>query len=285
MTNSNTAWPLSTEQIDQIIGWVRQAGHIALRYFRYTAPHLKMDQTFVTQADLEIEQFLAEQIRTTFPHHSLIAEEQRWGSIDVERPIWVLDPLDGTTAFAQGLPGWGISLGLLYQSQPSFGLFYMPLTNDLTYTNGQGDVYANEHHLRGAVRQDWSNKGFLAVGANVHREFQLNVPKIRVMGSIGANLAYTARGAAAAALISKAYLWDLVAGAAILARNGGELCYLSGAPVDYGELLDGQRTTEPIIAGHGDILTELQGAIWPLDIKLENFRFREKQGRTDGSQH
>lgn len=264
MSNSNTVWQPSTEQIDQIISWVRQAGHIAMRYFTYTAPQLKTDHTFVTQADVEIEQFLADKIKTTFPNHSLIAEEQRWGSVDAEQPIWVLDPLDGTTAYCQGLPGWGISLGLLHRGQPSFGLFHMPLTNDLTYTNGHGEVYANEHNLRGAVRRDWSAKGFLAVGANVHREVRLDVPKIRAMGSIGANLVYTARGAAVAAFIPKAYVWDLVAGAAILARVGGELCYLSGQPINYVDLLNGQLASGPIIAGHQNMLNELQKTIRPL---------------------
>jgi hypothetical protein len=56
-------------------------------------------------------------------------------------------------------------------------------------------------------------------------------------------------------------LWDLVAGAAILARAGGELRYLSGRSIDYVELLDGRLAAEPVIAGHPDLLAELPGMI------------------------
>jgi fructose-1,6-bisphosphatase/inositol monophosphatase family enzyme len=140
----------------------------------------------------------------------------------------------------------------------------MPLLNDLTYTTSRGGVYGNEHDLRGSVRPDWGAKGFLAVGAKVHRDFQIEVPRIRALGSIGASLVYTARGAAAAALLPKVRVWDVVAGAAILERAGGELRYLSGGPIDYQELLDGRRAREPIIAGHPNLLAGLQAAIRPL---------------------
>jgi fructose-1,6-bisphosphatase/inositol monophosphatase family enzyme len=72
---------------------------------------------------------------------------------------------------------------------------------------------------------------------------------------------YTARGTSAAAFIPKARLWDLVAGSAILVRAGAELCYLSGRPVDYLELLDGRLTAEPLIASHPDLQAELRAKI------------------------
>ena len=269
MPQSAATWRPSGQVIDQLIGLALQAGHIALHYFTYTTPHLKIDQTLVTQADVEIEQFLAEQIKSTFPDHSLIAEEGQWGAIDPARPIWALDPLDGTTAFVHGLPGWGISIGALHRGQPCFGLFYMPLLNDLTYTTQRGEVYGNGRNLRRAVRREWGAKGFLAVGSSTYRSFELDVPRIRTLGSAGASLIYTARGAAAGALIPKARVWDIVAGAAILERAGGRLHYLSGQPIDYEHLLDGRLAPEPILAGHPAMLAELQGAIRPLNRKPE----------------
>jgi myo-inositol-1(or 4)-monophosphatase len=263
MAQPKTAWRPSAPVVDEIIGWVRQAGHIALRHFTHSAPHAKADRSFVTQADLEIEDFLAGQLREAFPDHSLVAEEKGWGEIEPSGPIWVIDPLDGTTAFVQGLPGWGTSIGALHRGRPCFGLFYMPLTNDLTYTTSRGGVYANDHNLRQAVRRNWNAKGFLAVGASVHRDFQINIPRIRALGSIGASLAYTARGTAAAALLPRTCLWDIVAGAAILERAGGELCYLSGRPINYMDLLDGRHAPEPIIAGHPKLLPELKLLIRP----------------------
>jgi myo-inositol-1(or 4)-monophosphatase len=249
---------LSPEEIKQLIAWARQAGQIALSYFGKVSPERKTDHTFLTQADLAVEQFLAEQIRATFPDHHLIGEEgSRGHSRSQAELVWALDPIDGTTAFVQGLPGWGVSLGLLRQGLPHFGLFYMPLLDDITYTAGPGQVFGGEQELSGRLRQDWADKGYLAIGSTAHADFQIDLKRTRALGSIGVNLVYTARGSATATLISKAHLWDLVAGAAILQNLGGELRYLCGRPVDYPALMDGRRIAEPIIAGHPAVLVDL----------------------------
>jgi fructose-1,6-bisphosphatase/inositol monophosphatase family enzyme len=139
----------------------------------------------------------------------------------------------------------------------------MPLLDDMTYTTDRGQVYCNGRYLEGLVRPDWGQRGFLAVSASAHSDFQIGLKRTRTLGSVGASLVYTARGAATAAFLPKARLWDLVAGAAILIRAGGKLRYLSGRPVDYLDLFDGQLAPEPIIAGHPNVLAELQGAIRP----------------------
>lgn len=261
MIHPSPLWTPTGDLIDPIIDLARQAGQMALSHFRQVTFQLKADRTFVTQVDHDIERFLVEQLREIFPSHSFLAEEAAWGPVDPARPVWVIDPLDGTTAFTQGLPGWGISLGLLQQGQPIFGLFYLPLTGDLIYTGANETIIDNGQFLPTVLRQDWQNNGFLAVNTTAHQEFQLNVPRLRAMGSVGANLIYTVRGAATAALIPRAYVWDLAAGAAILQRAGGELRYLSGAPVELGPLLNGQLAPEPIVAGHPKLLPELLGKI------------------------
>jgi fructose-1,6-bisphosphatase/inositol monophosphatase family enzyme len=264
MSNSSMPCLDSLDAVSQVIAWARQAGQIALRYSRDAVPRRKPDQSFLTQADLEIEDFLAERIRSTFPDHGLISEE---GARDQNNRsaayLWVVDPLDGTTAFVQGLTGWGISIGLLYQRQPCFGLFYMPTLDDMTCTIDSNGVSRNGSSLHQTVRSDWGPKGFLAINASAHHDFQIDVQRTRTLGSVGANLVYTARGAAAAAFIPKARLWDLVAGAAIVTRAGGELRYLSGRAIDYMALLDGRLAPEPVIAGHPNLLAELPSLIRP----------------------
>ena len=242
--------------------WARQAGQIALHYFNHNNDiHYKADNTLLTRADVEIEQFLAAQIRAAYPDHHLLGEEGAAGQTASSSPYtWIIDPLDGTTAFTHGLPGWGIAIGLLHQAQPAFGLFYMPLLDDLTYT-AEDEIYCNQRNRPQAVRPDWGRKGFLAVSSGAHKDFAINVQRTRAIGSAGASLIYTARGSATAAFIPKAYLWDLAAGAFILNRAGGELRYLSGQAVDFQPLLAGRLAPEPIIAGHPAILAELQGAI------------------------
>jgi myo-inositol-1(or 4)-monophosphatase len=262
MTFTTTCQAWSSDEFHQIIQWAYQAGQIALRYFGNVEPQEKSDHTLLTLADLEIEHFLVEQICSAYPDDGLISEEGTRIENKFSTNIWVIDPLDGTTAFALGLPGWGISIGLLQQGQPCFGLFYMPLLDDLTYTAGPNQICDhNGCNRQYAVRHKWGSKSFLAVNSSAHYDYHIAVRHMRNMGSVGANLIYTARGIAAAAFLPKAHVWDLVAGEAILRQGGGELRYLSGNKVDYGQLFGGVLAPEPIVAGHPDILADLPRSI------------------------
>jgi myo-inositol-1(or 4)-monophosphatase len=255
MSHPKIFWPGSPEALEELIAWVRQAGQIALGHFKKLEQiQFKEDKTFVTQADLEIEAFIVERLQAAFPDYGLIAEEGARARVDHPAAYtWAIDPVDGTTAFTQGLPGWGVALGLLYQQQPCFGLFYMPLIDDLTCT-----AFPPE---KSGLRSEWRPRGFLAVSASSHRNFEFDVPYVRTLGSAGAGLVYTARGSATAVFLPKVRLWDLVAGAAILAQAGGVLRYLSGAAIDYAALAEGQQAPESAIGGHPRLLDDLQQAI------------------------
>jgi len=260
----NSNFPLNTEEIKQIVAWAREAGQIAMRYFRNVTIQRKADNSLLTQADLEIERFLAERLQANFPDYGLVGEEGARGNNDPAIDCrWTIDPIDGTPVFAQGMPGWGTAIGLLRQGQPAFGLFYMPLLDDMTYTAGPDEVISLGQPLQPALRRDWSMKGFLATAGFVHRDFKLDVPRVRAMGSVNANLIYTARGSATATFSPKPHVWDLVAGGAILLKMGGELRHLSGKSIDYLSLLDGRKVPEPVISGHPDVLDGLQKAIRP----------------------
>jgi fructose-1,6-bisphosphatase/inositol monophosphatase family enzyme len=139
----------------------------------------------------------------------------------------------------------------------------MPLLDDMSYTAGPNEVISLGRPLQNALRQNWKMKGFLASASFVHQNFEIDMPRIRALGSVNANLIYTTRGAAAAAFAPRPHLWDLVAGGAILLNRGGALRYLSGKSIDYLSLLDGRKTPEPVIAGHPTVLDELPKLIHP----------------------
>jgi myo-inositol-1(or 4)-monophosphatase len=248
--------------IEKIIVWIKVAGEIALNYFYGNSflPQAKADNSFVTKADVEVESFIFEKIASIFPDHQFIGEEISHYSTQLNRGdfVWVVDPIDGTTAYMQGLPGWGISISVLYRETPQLGFYYMPLLKDLTYIDQKGRVFCNGRQLfPNDLRRDWRNKGFLALTSAAHVDFEFDINNLRALGSITTNLVYTARGTAVATFIPKAYLWDLVAGAAILSGLGGELRYLDGTAVDYRTLLSLQLAPQPIIAGHPNITSML----------------------------
>lgn len=262
MCHRHDSAQLPADIVILVADWIHQAGRIALNHFHHVVPTLKEDQSFLTKADIEIQEFLQEQIGTTFPEHNFIGEEEHTASPSSSSPFtWVVDPLDGTTVYALGLPGWGISIGLLFAGEPVMGFFYMPLLDDLTLATPEGKLYWNDQLIEGAICTEWLPKRFLAINATAHANFDIRIPNTRAVGSIGACLAYTARGVAAATFASKARIWDLVACSAIMKAAGGSITYIDGTSIDFLSLFDGDTAPQPIIAAHPRILSQLPAQI------------------------
>lgn len=247
----------------QVKAWAEQAGQIALRYLHHVEASLKADNTLVTQADREIELFLSERVQAAYPDHALIGEEgARSGSSHADY-VWAIDPIDGTRAFVQGLPCWGISLGVLCQGRPCFGLFYMPLLDDCTYLDNAANVICNGQRLSASLRSEWDDQSFLAITSSSHWFYHIDIKRTRALGTLAASMVYTARGSALGAFLERASLWDVAAGAAMLERLGAAFVYLSGRAVAWEELLDGRQTTEPILAAHPALIPRLRASIRP----------------------
>src|SRR5690606_5564881 len=99
---------------------------IARRWFRrLDAVDTKADRTPVTPADREIEHALRARIRAAFPEHGVLGEEEGSERVDAEY-VWVLDPIDGTKAFASGNPLFGTLIGLMHRGEPVVGVLEAP---------------------------------------------------------------------------------------------------------------------------------------------------------------
>jgi inositol-phosphate phosphatase/L-galactose 1-phosphate phosphatase/histidinol-phosphatase len=104
------------------------SGEIALKHFRTTlAVEDKADATSspVTIADKDAETAMRELIRKTFPQHGIIGEEHGTENDGAEW-VWVLDPIDGTQSFINGVPLFGTLIGLLHNGVPWFGCINHP---------------------------------------------------------------------------------------------------------------------------------------------------------------
>lgn len=237
---------------DVDFGWlediVRAAGEIALQHFRRVTASRKADNTLVTIADRQVETFLRDALGQAFPADSLLGEELGIRGGHTGR-MWAIDPIDGTAAYAAGLPVWGVSVGILEDWDPVAGIFYLPLLDELYISHGQDALFNGQpicvdgsHHI--------DDESFLSVTSAAHREFRISFAgKTRALGSTAANLCYVARGTAVAALIGRPSLWDIAGVLPILRVAGGELRYLSGHPLDLAALADGRRCPHPVLAG------------------------------------
>lgn len=104
MTTPETDLALATRLADE-------AGSIALAFFdRGIGSEVKSDGTPVTEADRDVERFLREQLTTQRPDDALLGEE--YGAAGAGTRTWIIDPIDGTGAFAEGDPDWRIHLAL-----------------------------------------------------------------------------------------------------------------------------------------------------------------------------
>lgn len=103
---------------------------ILMRYFRTgLRVETKCDDTPVTRADFEAEEIMRNEIRKAFPDHGVIGEELGSENEDAEF-VWVLDPLDGTKSFINGVPLFGTLIGVLKQDVPWLGVINHPALNE-----------------------------------------------------------------------------------------------------------------------------------------------------------
>ena len=98
----------------------------------------------VTAADRAAENTMRAMIRSNFPGHGIVGEEYGTERPDAEY-VWVLDPIDGTKSFINGMPTWGTLIGLLRFGEPVFGMMHQPFIGERFSGDGGGA------HYRGAT--------------------------------------------------------------------------------------------------------------------------------------
>jgi len=260
----NSCTPKSLIDINLIREWLNEAGRIALTQFDERVVDIKSDSTPVTQIDRRVETFLLEKITRYYPGHGVLAEEG--SSQPGNNFIWVIDPIDGTRAFASGLPVWGISVGVFHRGEPYAGVFYMPATRE-TYWGTEAHAFHNEHELipQDIVDMD-SPLAFIAVPSNAHRQYQIDYPRLRSLGSTTAHLAYVAHGMATAVITRHISLWDIAAVLPSLKISKTKLVYLNGKEFVPKDLLNGECISEPLIAAHFSIIDKVRASIQPKSV-------------------
>jgi myo-inositol-1(or 4)-monophosphatase len=204
----------------------RGAGGIVLEHFRGTVEIRfkgKQNRDPVTNADTESEAYLKQAINEKFPDHGIIGEEGTRDAPDAAY-TWVLDALDGTANFINGLPLFCVSVGVLRRGVPVAGAIYTPVSHLAT---------AGVYHARtggGAWLDDEKVEPRQASGrplVGLPPFFRLAGPsgkrphERRSVGSIALEIVYTAAGIFQYTLFGRPRLWDVAAGAVIIREIGG----------------------------------------------------------------
>lgn len=199
----------------------------------------------VTEFDLASERLIANGLRGHFADHAIYGEESG-GTLPTAGPVWVIDPLDGTTNFAHGYPLFSVTLALLVDGQPELGVTYDPLRDDLFWAQrGQGAWRGDQRlHVSPAVDLGAS---LLATGFPYDRastadnnlaEFSHFMPQTRGVrrgGSAALDIAWVAAGWLDGYWERNIEVWDLAAGVLMVREAGGVATTYSGRPWQPGD--------------------------------------------------
>ncbi len=211
----------------------------------YEKPHqiqMKGEIDLVTEVDLASEALILAILREDFPEIPILAEESAGLNIDdTDRTIWIIDPLDGTTNFAHGLPFFCVSIALYEERQPVLGVIYCPILDELFYTYKGEGAWLNGKKL--AVTQtDFLINSLIATGFpyNIHDKIedvmyqvQTILPKVRDIRRCGAaaiDLAYLACGRFDGLWEMDLKPWDTAAGILLVEEAGGRISDFTGKP-------------------------------------------------------
>jgi myo-inositol-1(or 4)-monophosphatase len=210
-------------------------------------PHdirFKGEIDLVTEMDLASEAVILGGIRARFPDHAILSEEAGAGAgaADDTKPAyrWVVDPLDGTTNYAHGVPIFCVSIGLEHHGERVLGVIYAPMLDELyAAERGQGATL-NGRPLQ-VSRTEALNRSLLVTGfpydvqvkATNLQHFGAFIHKaqaVRRLGSAAIDLAWVAAGRFDGFWEPRLAPWDLCAGTLLVEEAGGRVTGYGGGP-------------------------------------------------------
>lgn len=223
------------------------------RYLK-AARNRKADGSLFTEADVESQRRFAELLPQLLPGpvlgEEMSAEEQARQWQDGTRGLWCIDPIDGTTNFANGIPFFAVSIAYLVDHEPRIGVVYNPITDESFYAAKGAGAFLNgaELPLRPAadtLTDAVAGVDFKRISHHLGDELAVRPPYYsqRNFGSSALEWCFVAAGRLDIYLHGGQMLWDYAAGRLILAEAGGE-----AAALDGGTLMAGPAVKRAVVA-------------------------------------
>ncbi len=218
----------------------KAAGKILLEGFgsAVRVEHKRREIDLVTEFDRRSEGCILEKIHKAFPHHRFLAEESGLSGAG-ETPLWLVDPLDGTTNFAHGLPIFSVSIALREGGRTRLGVVYDPTRKECFWAERGKGAYCNEARLR-VTDTDELGKSLLVTGfpydawtnpnnnLDHFAHFSERSRGVRRLGSAALDLAYVAAGRFDGYWEMRLAPWDVAAGGLIAEEAGALLTAMDG---------------------------------------------------------
>jgi myo-inositol-1(or 4)-monophosphatase len=212
----------------------------------------KAENDLVSAADRESEAAIIAFLQKEVPDHQILSEEAGILGPGGSRYQWIVDPLDGTNNYLQGLPIWGISVACKHGDDILAGAILDPLGDNLFVAslgdgadwNGKPIRVSEQASLKGAflaTGYPFRARGALDVYLQLFGAVFLQARSIRRCGAASLDLAYTAAGIYDGFFEFRLSAWDLAAGVVLIREAGGVVSDLSGGAdfLDSGNLIAG----------------------------------------------
>ncbi|MFM7887056.1 MAG: inositol monophosphatase family protein [Pseudanabaena sp.] len=233
----------------------------------------KDDGSLVTKSDQWADAYIKAALEKEFPDFGVLTEESTQVLPDHEW-AWVVDPLDGTTNFARGIPIWGISLGLLHRGTPVFGYVAIPPLRQNIYGWSDKDgsaAFLNDTPIHLASEPPdphaLGNYFFSACSRSLEKMGRSKFPfKLRMLGVASYNILTVALGSTIGAVEATPKIWDIAAVWVILNAIGAIWIPLEATSNIFPLEMDknySSRSFPTLVISHHELLPTAQEIIKP----------------------
>jgi myo-inositol-1(or 4)-monophosphatase len=225
---------------------------------------------FVSSADRRTEKIIIEELQKAHPEYGIITEESGIINKSNIKNRWIIDPIDGTMNFLNGIPLFAISIGYEEDNEIKSGVIFNPITNEMfcaekgngAYLNNSRIRVSNKKKLKDALLVTGGPKEASKIKKKIFSEYinvSNNVSNIRKFGSAALDMAYVACGRFDGYWQRELNYWDIAAGIVILKEAGGF--------VDFFEEDSSNPLKKNILASNSNIHDGLRELINKKDIE------------------
>ena len=226
---------LNSPQINLIIKVCMKASRSLIRDFgeiENLQVSTKGPGDFVTSADKRTEKILIAEIQKAHPEHGIITEETGIINKSNVEKKWIIDPIDGTMNFLNGIPQFAISIAYEEKGEIICGVIFNPILNEMfvaekgngAYLNNSRIRVSNKKKIKDALLVTGGPKGNSKIKNKIFSEYinvSNNVSNVRKFGSAALDMAYVSCGRFDGYWQRELNYWDIAAGIIILKEAGG----------------------------------------------------------------
>lgn len=227
----------------------------------------------VTEYDTLCQTKIYEEIKSRFPEHAFLGEEdvepgrdaatEAIRKLSLEDHLWIVDPIDGTTNFAHNMPLAGVIIAYCVKGECMFGLIYDPFADEMftawrgkgAFLNGKSISVDSISELKNAVLCTGSPPNIDSLNGCLKASLALSSQcrTVRILGSAAINLAWVACGRLSCYFETDMNVWDVAAGSLLVEEAGGKVTDVYGSPY--------KLETRSYVCSNGKIHSELQSKL------------------------